>query len=305
MDVFHEGERKVQAKLGVSKTASLVGRMVQLNIEEPFQFFMESQPFVIIGSTDKKGFVWSSFISGNKGFIQIVNNRTVRLEMDSSWEKDVLFANLKNCFDVGMIFIDFRSRARIRVNGSVTDVSRQVLEVTTEQVYGNCPKYIQSRMIKVQTRNAETFKTIQSTSLTSTQQQWIESADTFFISSSSSKGKTDASHRGGQPGFVHVVNEKTIQFPDYVGNMMFNTLGNIIENRKAGLLFIQFELGHTLQLTGEAQIIWELSEEEKIQYPGAKRIINYHILQIIENRDVHNYSWDLIDYSPFNPRPKA
>ncbi|MGR5960328.1 pyridoxamine 5'-phosphate oxidase family protein [Bacillus cereus] len=69
------------------------------------------------------------------------------------------------------------------------------------------------------------------------QQNWISESDTFIIASASSEGKMDISHRGGMPGFVHVINEKTIIFPDYSGNMLFNTLGNIVQNPNVGLLF--------------------------------------------------------------------
>jgi predicted pyridoxine 5'-phosphate oxidase superfamily flavin-nucleotide-binding protein len=75
------------------------------------------------------------------------------------------------------------------------------------------------------------------------QQRLIREADTFFIASSHRDGGADASHRGGNPGFVHVLNETKLIWPDYSGNGMFQTLGNLAIDPRAGLLFMDFESG--------------------------------------------------------------
>lgn len=302
MEVFHSGERKVQAKLGVEKISNSVGRMIQPNIEESYQFFIESQPMVIMGTTDSKGHLWSSSIFGELGFMRVVNNRTVRIHIQE-YAKGEWFTHLQSNFNIGLIVIEFATRIRIRINGIARIVADDTVEVKTEQVYGNCPKYIQSRKIlSVKRREPTTSNRIGSKRLSGRQIEWIANADTFFISSSNAEGKTDVSHRGGHPGFIKVINETNVIYPDYVGNMMFNTLGNIIENANTGLLFIDFKEGHTLQLTGESSIIWELTEEEKQQYQGAKRLIKYGILDIRENRNSLPFIWDFINESPFNPK---
>lgn len=93
--------------------------------------------------------------------------------------------------------------------------------------------------------------------LTERQQDWITAADTFFIGSAHVQAGTDASHRGGNPGFVQVHDSRTLRWPDYAGNNLFNTLGNLNVEARAGLLFLDFEHGHTLQLTGSATVSWE------------------------------------------------
>jgi predicted pyridoxine 5'-phosphate oxidase superfamily flavin-nucleotide-binding protein len=85
----------------------------------------------------------------------------------------------------------------------------------------------------------------------------IAAADTFFIASWHPAGGADASHRGGRPGFVEVRDERTLEFPDYPGNNMFNTLGNLAGHPRAGLLFADFERGDLLQLTGRARVLGE------------------------------------------------
>ncbi|WP_165763901.1 pyridoxamine 5'-phosphate oxidase family protein [Halalkalibacter urbisdiaboli] len=291
----------MQSILGVSKSANLVGRVIQPFIKESFQFFMESQPMAVIGSTDTEGYLWSSLVCGDRGFIRVIDDRTIRIHIKEQ-ENDLLFSNLKSNLNVGIIVIEFSTRIRIRINGVANILDDETIEVKTEQVYGNCPKYIQSRQIKLNNVDDLTTLTLYGRNLNNNQRTWIEWADTFFISSSNSLGKTDVSHRGGQAGFVNVLNEMTLLFPDYVGNMMFNTLGNIFDNSKTGLLFIDFQEGHTLQLTGDSKIIWDLTEEEKVKYPGAKRLIEYVISGVIENQNVQKYSWDFLNYSPFNPK---
>ncbi|MCK0473730.1 pyridoxamine 5'-phosphate oxidase family protein [Halalkalibacter sp. APA_J-10(15)] len=302
MEIFHSGERKVQSKIGVINKANLVGQMIQPFIDESYQFFIESQSVIIIGSTDAKGGLWSSLICGDRGFIRVINNRTIKIHMMEK-SNDVLLTNLKSNLNVGMIVIEFSTRIRIRINGVATILDEETIEVKTEQIYGNCPKYIQSRHIKLNNINeTKKLETLHSMNLNKYQRSWIERSDTFFISSSNSLGKTDVSHRGGQAGFIRVIDETTLIYPDYVGNMMFNTLGNMIENAKTGLLFTNFQEGHTLQLTGSSKIIWNLTEDEKLKYPGAKRLIEYVITGVIEKKHALKYQWDFLEYSPYNPK---
>ena len=80
---------------------------------------------------------------------------------------------------------------------------------------------------------------------------------------------------------------------------MFNTLGNIAAHPQAGLLFIDFVADSTLQLTGQAAIIWD--DDEVRQYKGAERLIRYQITQVIETRQAVPLRWRFESYSPFNP----
>lgn len=125
-------------------------------------------------------------------------------------------------------------------------------------------------------------------------------ADTFFIASFHPETGADASHRGGHPGFIRVVNAGKILFPDYSGNNMFNTLGNITANPNAGLLFIDFENGSTLQVNGQASVIWDQDRVE--EFAGAERLVEFKIRQVIEIANAVPLRWKFSGYSPFNPR---
>ncbi|MFZ0661456.1 MAG: pyridoxamine 5'-phosphate oxidase family protein [Acidobacteriaceae bacterium] len=140
---------------------------------------------------------------------------------------------------------------------------------------------------------------VRTESLTLGQQKRIAEADTFFIASFHSEIGTDASHRGGNPGFVEVVDKNTLVFPNYWGNTMFNTLGNITENPHAGLLFIDFATGSTLQITGKAYVIWDKARISR--FPGGNQAVEYHVSQAIETPHAIPLRWKFLAYSGANP----
>jgi hypothetical protein len=96
------------------------------------------------------------------------------------------------------------------------------------------------------------------------------------------------------------MDDRTLRIPDYTGNCMFNTLGNFVSNPRAGLVFVDFELGTTLQLTGHAEILWDEEDPEK-ETGGTKRFWKFHIDRWLELENGHQLEWSFQDYSPYNP----
>ena len=94
----------------------------------------------------------------------------------------------------------------------------------------------------------------------------------------------DASHRGGNPGFVRIVDAHTLLIPDYAGNTMFLTLGNIQANPRAGLLFVDFASGSLLQLSGTAEIGWDSAETAL--FAGAERVLRFIVTTAVELRGI-------------------
>jgi uncharacterized protein len=133
--------------------------------------------------------------------------------------------------------------------------------------------------------------------LTDEQRHLISSSDTFFVASAHPDGRVDASYRGGLPGFVRFLAEDTLAFLDYCGNNMFNTLGNIAANPMTGLLFVDFERGGTLQLSGEAWVVWDPARAT--EFAGARRVVEFLTEEIVEN--AVPLRWRFAAYSPFNP----
>lgn len=136
--------------------------------------------------------------------------------------------------------------------------------------------------------------------LVSGQAELIRAADTFFIASAHPERGADASRRGGRPGFVEISpGAGTLRFPDYSGNRMFQTLGNIAVDPRVGLLFIDWVHGTSLQLTGRARILW--APDEVSARPGAERLVDVQIDAVHERRRAMPARWSLIEPSRLNP----
>jgi ferredoxin-NADP reductase len=130
----------------------------------------------------------------------------------------------------------------------------------------------------------------------------ISQADNFYIATHLADNSenvahgADVSHRGGKPGFVRIDDDKTLTFPDFSGNYHFNTLGNILLNPLAGLLFIDFATGDLLCLTCSAKIIWD--SEERRAFTGAERLVEFTLDEGLLIEDAMPIRWDLQDFSP-------
>lgn len=296
--IYHNGELAVQAQAGVQKTAQRVGNSIRDFIPPVAQIFLHNQTMVVIGSSDEAGHLWASLLTGAPGFMQVLDPHTLQLDATSVLD-DLLFENVRANSNVGLIAIEFASRQRMRLNGNAQVQSDNTLLIQAQQVYSNCPKYTQARKLDMPMQAQPAVVANRTTSLTDAQRALITQADTFFIATAHPQGGTDASHRGGNPGFVTAIDENTLVWPDYAGNMMFNTLGNIAVNPHTGLLFLDFEQGNLLQLSGTAEIIWE--ETKIAQYTGAERLVTFRIEQVIEKEGVLPFKWQFESYSPYNP----
>ena len=129
---------------------------------------------------------------------------------------------------------------------------------------------------------------------------FIEAQDMFFLATVDENGSPTVSYKGGDPGFVKVVDENTVMFPSYDGNGMFLSMGNIAANPEIGILFINFERPHRLRLQGRA----ELSREPELvsQYKEADLVVKVAVKAVFQNcpRYVHRYQ--KVDASRYVPR---
>ncbi|RYZ38987.1 MAG: pyridoxamine 5'-phosphate oxidase [Sphingobacteriales bacterium] len=213
-----------------------------------------------------------------------------------------LYENIRHHYHIGSLFIELDSRRRLRVNGTCT-IWGSMIHITVQQAYPNCPKYIQRRVMNM----PDYFETTQAVSTTGTALdkatlEWIRKADTFFIASAAMDDHVDVSHRGGNPGFITITEDGRLKIPDYPGNSLFNTLGNIIQNPRVGLLFIDFDNRRALQLTGMAELLFDQRSEMDLRLTmGTGRFWLFHPEQWIHTTEHHQVAWNLLDYSPFNP----
>lgn len=294
---FHSGEIAVQTRAGVRDSASRVAGVIRSTLPLVVQDFLTGQRMVILATLDVSGRVRVFLLTGEPRFIWAVDERTVRIDAQPV-VGDPLGGNLKSRDEIGILVIEFASRRRMKVKGKA-QLKEDGIYIHTESVYALCPKYIQTREIVANITENGVARNIQHVdTLTEKQRNWIAQADTFFIASFHPETGADASHRGGYPGFIRVLNTNKLVFPDYPGNNMFNTLGNISVNPNAGLLFIDFERGGTLQVTGQAEVIWD--ENRVTGFAGAERLVGFEIEQVIEITGANGLHWEFIEYSPFN-----
>ena len=299
--VFHEGELEAQRLAGVEAMARRVGNGIHAEMPDAAQEFLARQPFVVLGGTDKGGAVWCGMVTGVPGFARALDLRTAQIDALPP-RSDPLYEILTGASSenaLGLLAIEPHTRRRMRVNG-IVEAQENGFLLHVRQAYANCPKYIQARsFVPANSDAAKLPATSRGGALTEAQAMKIAEADTLFIASAHAAGGADASHRGGNPGFVEVENATALVFPDYSGNMMFNTLGNLLANPRAGLLFTDFETGATLQLTGEAEILWDA--ESAARFPGAERVVRFRIAAVVEIKNAIALRGRFESYSPFNP----
>jgi uncharacterized protein len=134
------------------------------------------------------------------------------------------------------------------------------------------------------------------------QKAFIERRDMFFLASADEKGWPQCSYKGGEPGFVRVLDDETLAFPSYDGNGMYLSAGNVLVNPHVGLLFIDFEVGTRLRLNGLASIDGDDSLRDT--YPGAQLVVRVQAREVFSNcrRYVHHYR--LVERSRFVPSPE-
>jgi len=128
----------------------------------------------------------------------------------------------------------------------------------------------------------------------------IESRDMFFLATADEKGQPNCSYKGGNPGFVRVVDEHTLAFPNYDGNGMYLSMGNVLKNPQVGILFIDLEDGDRLRVNGEASI--NLQDPLIINYPEAQFIVRVRATHVFPNCPRYIHKYKLIERSKFVPK---
>ena len=131
---------------------------------------------------------------------------------------------------------------------------------------------------------------------------FIERMDMFFLATADAEGRPQCSYKGGEPGFVRVIDEHTVAFPNYDGNGMYLSMGNALVNPHVGLLFIDFvsERPARLRLNGEASI--DPRDELMASYPEAQFIVRVHATQVFPNCPRYIHRMALVERSRFVPQ---
>ncbi len=299
---FHTGEIQVQRQAGVFREAQRVGAIVERELSDGAEDFLARQKMVIVSHANADGQLWVTPLTGDPGFASAMDPETVIVRPTNVHAARFLDDIHEGSF-VGLLAIELATRRRIRVNGQIASAYANSFTIHVREAYGNCPKYIQARQLDPRSTDVASDHAVQMGEVLSAEQRlWIARSDTFFLGTSGPNGDADASHRGGAPGFVRVAADgRRLIFPDYAGNNMFNSLGNLASNPKAGLLFVDFDSGDVLQLTGTSVVDWDASRTS--QFDGAHRVIDFEIAKIVETRSAIPLRWMFVAASPFNPTP--
>lgn len=271
--VWHAGERAMQARLGLAEKMAEVGpKVVRTFMPDQHRSFFAQLPYLVVGSVDAAGAPWASLLIGEPGFVDSPDPTHLHVAA-AAMPGDPLAAALRSGERLGLLGIELATRRRNRMNGKIVVATAGRFVVAVEQSFGNCPKYIQARDPAGNRPRGE-IKVEAFSGMTPEAAGLVATSDTFFVASyvGEPDGRPlgiDISHRGGLPGLVQIDPSGVFTIPDFPGNRFFNTLGNLLVNPRAGLLFIDFETGDLLQLTGRTELV--LNATEIPGHAGAER----------------------------------
>ncbi|PZM15126.1 pyridoxamine 5'-phosphate oxidase family protein [Rhizobium tubonense] len=293
---WHAGELALQEKVGVTKRMEEFGRRgIRDHLIDQHREFYPQLPFIAIGAVDLDGDVWATLRAGRPGFLHSPDIHTLTVDLDRK-PADPADRGMEDGDAVAMLGIEFHTRRRNRLNGTIRRSEPGRFDVVVEQSYGNCPQYIQLRDFSFAREPplAADHAARHLDRLDARARAMIEAADTFFVASyverEDGRRQVDVSHRGGKAGFVRIGEDGVLTIPDFAGNLFFNTLGNFLVNPRAGLVFADFEGGDLLQLSGRAQVI--LDSPEIGAFQGAERLWRFEPRRIIYRPKVLPLRWN-------------
>lgn len=284
---FHAGEQEVQRRVGSRDQIERAGRnMIRDHMPDQHRDMFEALPMLVVGSVDSRGRVWASLLSGEPGFVHSPTPRLLKIAarpaLGDPLNEQLLVGN-----PLGLLGIQLETRRRNRANGRIVARDADSFTLEIDQSFGNCKQYIQARepLFDAKLRGAAVEAQSESAHVSDRASALLSNTDTFFIatasgaatSGSASEG-VDVSHRGGRPGFVRVSNGALgtqLTIPDFRGNFMFNTFGNLEVNPHAGIVCPDFRTGDVLSLTGTARVIWHGAEVDAFE--GAQRLLRFDV----------------------------
>jgi uncharacterized protein len=304
---FHTDELAAQARAGVRAHPGAIRDFMP----EQHRAFFAALPYLFIGGVGADGWPIATALEGAAGFVESPDPNRLRIRSRPA-EDDPAAQSVRVGREIGVLGIDFATRRRNRANGVLTEVEPAALSIEVRQSFGNCPQYIQRRVLSpvdaagTLASNGLAVRPLPSRRLAALEgevRELIERADTLFVATRSRvdagpAGGADISHRGGRPGFVRVTGER-LTIPDYRGNGYFNTLGNLLGEPRAALLFVDFQSGDVVQLQGTARIDWHAPVEA---FAGAERQWHFDVARGWYRPQAFARRGNLLDYSPVTLR---
>lgn len=304
---WHSGEIAIQERVGVREKVDRQGRRAARRfLTEQHRSFFPQLPYVFVGSVGADGQPWASMLMGAPGFVHSPDPHSLGVAARPLWG-DPLNDTLREGAELAILGVELPTRRRNRAIGVAAGVGPEGFSLKVRQTLGICPQYIQARaftLVADPMRPGER-PTWRGSALDARAREMIAAADTYFVASADLRPDevtrgADISHRGGQPGFVRIDDDRTLTAPDFVGNFIFNTLGNFVLDQRAGLLFVDFDRGDMLYLAARAEVIWDGPEIKA--FTGAQRLVRYHLEQVIRVEGSLPGRFSAPDYSPLLAR---
>lgn len=288
---FHEDEARAQALAGHQRAGRAAIRPF---MPDQHRAFFTLLPYLFIAVPDADGWPMASVLTGEPGFMQSPDPNTLSIAALPAPDDPAAPAFVAGA-ETGLLGLDFTTRRRNRANGRLVAVDGG-LTVGIAQSFGNCAQYIQTRTPSPRAGAGAPVERLDR--LDTAARTLIAASDTFFVASRSragiGDGGLDMSHRGGKPGFVGVIGD-ALAIPDFRGNRFYNTLGNLLGDPRAGLLFIDFASGDILQLQGRATVDWHSAGNGPA---GAERLWRIEVTRAWRRRGAFPFAWRFGDYAP-------
>jgi uncharacterized protein len=290
MSPFHVDELAAQSLAGERGNGAGIRRAMPDQHREFFTLL----PYLFLATADARGWPVASVLAGVPGFVHSPDPAILRIDAVPAAD-DPAAAGTAYGRDVGLLGLDLTTRRRNRANGQLTAVDDRGLTVGVRQSFGNCAQYIQTRRPTPRPATSAAAETL--AGLDGEARRLIGAVDTHFVASRSrvdvGSGGLDVSHRGGRPGFVDIRGDALV-VPDFRGNRFFNTLGNFLGDPRAGLLFVDFATGDSLQLQGIVTIDWNADAG----LTGAQRSWRVRVERAMRRRGTLPFTWAFGDYAP-------
>lgn len=290
---FHAGELAAQGLAGVASR----GAGIRNFMPDQHRIFFGQLPWLFAGVLDRNGWPLATALTAEPGFVTSLTPATLSIATLPAYY-DPAFESFRPDSPIGLLGIELETRRRNRANGRIEAIGADGFTVSVEQSFGNCAKYIQVRN-RIQDGTEPAASPAELSGLDTEAQALIAGADTLFIASAAALGTetggVDISHRGGRPGFVRIDGDM-LTIPDFAGNNYFNTFGNLLQEPRASLLFVDFATGTLLQLQGEAEIVWQAPELARLD--GAERLWRFHVKRGWRRAHALPLRWSAPEFAP-------